>query len=450
MPEFRYQGIALSGKQAQGTVSAENLRLAKKRVQEIAEARKIRLTGIQKRSNFLWEVRRGEEVLKGQQKAYSKEDVERALQKMGYEVIRVQRDLLDFLNPKPPEAEVVSFIRISADLLRENMPYGEVLQLVIEDTSNKALKNVLKEIDADLKSGREGSEVFHRHERALGKFTAHMLGVASTSGNMVEIYESAAKFMERTQQFKKDMKSALVMPMVIVVAMGLAVAFYVAYIFPKTAVMFLKFGIDLKGQAPMTYYTLQFSTWFKANLAWVIAALVLPAIALARMLTTAKGQYYKDKYILKLPVVGSLIHKISIEIFCRVFYSLYSGAGENIEVIRTASESCRNRYMEQQIKTVAIPAMVREGAGIVEAFSLTGVFTENALARFRSGAETGTVREVSLQLANYYEKETGYRLRSVIDLVNLLISVFIMVVMIGLTVVSSETAVIKPKNPLIR
>ena len=450
MPEFRYQGVALSGRLAQGVISADNMRVAKKRIQEIAQARKIRLTNIQKRSNFLWEVRRGREVIKGQQKAYSKEDVERALQKMGYEVIRVQKDLLDFLNPKPPEAEVVSFIRISADLLRENMPYGEVLQLVIEDTSNKALRNVLKEIDADMKSGKEGAEVFLKQERALGKFTAHMLGVASTSGNAVDIYESTAKFMERTQQFKKDMKSALLMPIVIVVVMALAVAFYIAYIFPKTAEMFLRFGIDLQNQAPMTYYTLMLSDWLKGNIWWLLIALIVPALALVRALTTPKGQYIKDRLILKIPVVGSLLHKMSIEIFCRVFYSLYSGAGENIEVIRSASEACRNKYMEQQIKTVAIPTMVKEGTGIAEAFTMTDVFTENALSRFRSGSETGAVREAALQLANYYEKETGYKLRSVIDMVNLLISLFIMLVMIGLTVVSSETAVIKPKNPLMR
>jgi type IV pilus assembly protein PilC len=104
--------------------------------------------------------------------------------------------------------------------------------------------------------------------------------------------------------------------------------------------------------------------------------------------------------------------------------------------------------MEHQIKTIAIPSMVKEGAGIVDAFEKTGVFTENALSRFRSGSETGAVREVSLQLANYYEKETSYKLNSVIDLINLFISMFIMIVMIGLTVVSSETAVIKPENPL--
>ena len=105
-----------------------------------------------------------------------------------------------------------------------------------------------------------------------------------------------------------------------------------------------------------------------------------------------------------ISVIGSLLHKTSIEIFCRVFYALYSGAGENIDVIKMAAEACGNKYMEHQIKNVAIPLMVEKGAGITEAFEASGVFTKTAISRLHSGAETGTVKNTALQLAEYYEK----------------------------------------------
>ena len=145
--------------------------------------------------------------------------------------------------------------------------------------------------------------------------------------------------------------------------------------------------------------------------------------------------------------MGDLLHKTSIEIFCRVFYALYSGSGENIEVIKMAAEACGNKYMEYQIKTIALPLMVEKGMNITEAFEATGVFTKTAISRFHSGAETGTVKNTALQLADYYEKETGYRMRNAIDLIQLVISMIIMVVLTALTLVSSETATIKPKPP---
>jgi len=126
---------------------------------------------------------------------------------------------------------------------------------------------------------------------------------------------------------------------------------------------------------------------------------------------------------------------------------MYSGSGENIDVIRTAAEACRNKYMEKQIKEVTISLMIREGKGFVEALEESKVFTENALTRFSTGAESGTLRKVAIQIANYYERETTYRLKSIVDWIQVAVSFIILIVMTGLTIVSAETAVMQPKLP---
>jgi type IV pilus assembly protein PilC len=105
--------------------------------------------------------------------------------------------------------------------------------------------------------------------------------------------------------------------------------------------------------------------------------------------------------------------------------------------------------MEHQVKTVALPMMVQKGTGITEAFEAAGVFTKTAISRFHSGSETGTVKHTALQLADYYEKETSYKMKNAIDYIQLIISMVIMVVLTALTIVSSETATIRPKNPAI-
>jgi type IV pilus assembly protein PilC len=112
-----------------------------------------------------------------------------------------------------------------------------------------------------------------------------------------------------------------------------------------------------------------------------------------------------------------------------------------------AAEACGNKFMEHQIKTIALPMMIQKGAGITEAFEATGVFTKTAVSRFHSGAETGTVKNTAFQLAEYYEKETSYKMKNAIDFIQLWISMIIMIVLTALTLVSSETATIKPKNP---
>jgi type IV pilus assembly protein PilC len=320
------------------------------------------------------------------------------------------------------------------------------MQLLANDIQNRTLRETIKDINAELKQGKDSEKAFIKHEAVFGRFTAHMLGLASKSGNMAEIYESTAKFLERNAEFRKNLKSALITPIVTLIVLFGAVVYYVGYIFPATANLFRKFNIDLP---PMTKATLAISDFLVENMLLITIFSIIPIVAAARFFTTERGRFIVDRYVWQVPIIGQLLHKMSIEIFCRVFYALYSGAGENIEVIRMAAEACGNKYMESRIKTIALPMMVQKGTGITEAFEATGVFTKTAISRFHSGSETGTVKHTALQLADYYEKETTYKMKNAIDYIQLAISMVIMVVLTALTIVSSETATIRPKNPAI-
>lgn len=445
MAEFRVEGLTPSGKAISGVINAEDKKSAKKRAEEMARERKFKVTAIHERVSFLYRVQKGKDKpIDGEQKAFTPDEVRIALEKMGYKVQYVRKKLFgNKLKPAPP-VEVISFVRISTDLMRQKLPFNEVMQLLINDIPNPILRDCLKEINLELKQGKDSEKVFLKHQVVLGKFTANMLGLASKSGNMVEIYESTAKFLERNAQFKKSVRQALIMPLVTLFVLFLAVMFYVAYIFPATAEMFVKFKIELP---PMTKATLAFSDWLLDNIILVSLALIIPIVAFAQWARTERGQFMMAQYMLKVPVVGSLFHKTAIEIFCRVFYALYSGSGENIEVIRMAAEACGNKYMEFRIKTVAIPLMLEKGKSLTEAFQASGVFTETAISRLSSGAETGTVKNTAIQLAEYYEKETTYRLANVVQLIELSVQMVIMIVLTGLTLVSSETATVKPKAP---
>ena len=438
MEFFRYTAKDIRGKLIRGTVEADNKKEAKKSIDVIARKRRLDVQNIQQKVNFIYRAQRGtQEIQTGEQKAYSKEELQAALEKLGFKVLKVQKKLFDFKGGVP-SAEIASWIRLCADLLHENLAYDEILDLLGEDTTNKRMREVIKEISKDLKEGKEGSEVFGKHEDVFGKFPAFMLAVASTSGNMAEVYESTAKFMQRDEDFKRSMKKALVTPFITLFVIGLVVAYYVMVIFPETAGIFLKMGKTLP---PMTATTMDFSNFLQANWMIILAIIIVPVIALVMYIRTPNGALMKDKYVIRIPVIGDLLHKMSIEIFARVFYSLYSGSGENIEVIRIASQACRNKYIEQQMREVGIPLMLGEGKGIVEAMEETGVFTKTALSRFRSGAESGALRSNALQLANYYETETSYRMEKVVTLIDLMVTMIIMIVMVGLTVVSSETSV---------
>lgn len=439
MPDFRFQGVTASGKPVHGILQADKLQEAKQKADKLATAKKFQLQRVLPRRSFVYRAQKGaEKPVKGEQKAFTKEEVQGALERLGFKVLSVGPKLFE-MKMGVPMTDVVTFVRVSADLLREKLPFNEVLQLLQNDISNTTLREAVKEINSDLQSGKDSEEAFVRQEKALGKFTARMLGLASKSGNMVDIYESTASFLERQSEFKKSIKSALVMPLFTLAILMGAVVFYVAYIFPQTAELFVKMGIELP---PMTAATLKASYWLLDNMVAITIVIIALAVGMAWAFRQERVQFYKDKYMFAMPVMGNLIHKTTIEIFCRVFYALYSGAGESIDAIKLSAEACGNKFMEFQIKTIAIPMMLSRGTGLVEAFEATGVFTKTALNRFHSGAETGTVKKTALQIANYYEKETVYKLKNVVEFIQIIVAMIIMIVMTALTIVSSETATI--------
>lgn len=445
MPQFRLHAVSSKGKIIKTEFEATTKKEAKNKVENVSRKNGLKVRAIEKKENYIYKIQRGaKKPVTGEQEAYNKEELEKALKKLGYKVISINKKWFDFKGGVPMQ-EVVTFIRLSADLLKQKLSFDEILGLLYEDTQNTKMKEVIKQIQKDLKDGKEGDEVYGKHEDVFGKFAAYMLSVASTSGNMSLVFESTAKFLERDAEFKKNLRRSLMMPTVTVLAVIGVVLFYVGYIFPATAELFLEYDIELP---PMTAATLELSYWLQANWITIMLSFVIPLAAFIYYVKTPAGKLWLDKNIIKVPVIGDLLHKTSIEIFSRVFYTLYSGSGQNIEVIKVAAEACRNKYMEKQIKEIAIKMMLKDGAGLVESLNATGVFTNTAISRFKLGAESGALRENAKQLAQYYEIQTTYRMESVIDMINLFINLFIMIALIAITIVSSEAAIIKPKSTI--
>ena len=442
--EFRFTGTSENGQPVQGTVFAPSKRVAQQKANALAEKHRFSLQQLQERRAFLYKVKHpgSGKVVTGEQKAFTQEDVEKALAKMGLEVLRVEKKLISFQG-KPPQQDLIMFVRLSSNLLKEKLPFDEVLNLLVGDVSSKSLRQVIRDLNADLKAGVEAQQAFMKHQHMLGKFTAYMLGIASQSGNMSEIYEATARFLERQNEFKKSVKSAMITPTITIVVLIAVMIWYVWYIFPQTAGLLADLNMELP---PMTAKTLAFSKWMDANWGWVLGVVVTLIGGFVGWARTQKGKFLIHKTMIRLPVIGALLHKLNIEIFCRVFAVLYSGSGDNIAVIRIAAEACGNTYMEHQVKTITVPMMVAQGAELVKAMEASEVFTQMAIARFRSGSETGNVRSAAQQMADYYENETTLKLRTTVESIQTAVALVITVAIIFLTLVSSEIALIQPSQ----
>ena len=439
--EYRFRGTNKEGKPVSGTFTATGGREAKQHLAELKQRYQISVSTLERKRDWLYKVRvAGRAPFSGRQSAFNREDVEEALRRLGYENFKIGKVMFD-LPGKPSTADVLMFIRLSANMLRDKMNFGKILELLAEEQTSRKMKETLYQIESQLKAGAEGREVFIGFSNVFGRFPAFMLGLATRSGNMADIFDSTAEFIERDVEISKTIRKALLSPLITILATLAAFGYYVLEIFPATATLFTKYDMETP---PLTKATLNFSCWLQ-SVWWILGlGILVVALILWRWWSTPKGRVWRDRNIVKIPVLGPLIHKMSIEIYFRVFGTIYSGAGDNIETIRMAGEACRNAWMEDQIKRVTIPLMLREGEAFVPAMEATGGFTPTTITRLKTGQETGNLLTTSQQIANFYKAETTYRMANAIELMQTLVWLFVAAAITFLTLVSAEVANISP------
>lgn len=435
--EYRIQATDQSGRPIQRYITSLSLFAARKRAQGLAKNYGWRKVSVNKKKSYSYRVLRGSTQVDGVQSAYSKQEVVAALEKIGFTVKNVSR----FYDVKfaASSEEVVTFIGTSAKLLEQKLPYNEILQIMAGHVRDKNLRGALKAIIRDLKDGVDSRDAFLRQGKVIGHDTALMLGIASKSGDMKSIFESVARFVERQADFKKGLLSSMILPAVTTLALIGALVFYVMYLLPRMVEM-LK---PIMGEMPpLTAFSMEASDVLRENIFLILGVGIASIAGFYAYILSLDGRIWFDKWVVRIPYIGRILKNTSSELFCRVLGILYT-SGENIDAIQHAAEASRNRYLDKQIKAVAIPTMLKYGTEFWKALDMTGFFPEMIISRFRTAAETGSVKVTAVQLADYYEMENRYAMKSLVNVIEVGVSIVIMVSMVFLTLLSSETASIK-------
>ncbi|MDP2173356.1 MAG: type II secretion system F family protein [Candidatus Cloacimonadaceae bacterium] len=441
LTQYRFRGQSHQGKVVQGTFNVRTPREAKEYLEKLMRRYQLSIQSLERRKQYSYTVYLpGRRPIKKYQTAYSKEEVHDVLTKLGYTNFKIKPVLID-LHFKPGIQDVMMFIQLSTNMLKDKMSFGAVLDMLADEQTNRTMRETLLQIESQLKAGGEGREVFNMHTGVFGKFPAYMLGIATRSGNIAEVFAATGKFLQRDMEIRKSIRKALISPFFAVLATLGAVGYYVQEIFPSTAELFLNYNMPLPS---MTQATLELSTWLKMYGLFILIAVSGFVGGFIAMKRTDRGRLWYDEHIIRLPLIGHLIHKSSIDIYFWVFSTIYTGSGDNIDIIRISAEACRNTWMERQIKTVSIPMMLEKGEAFVEAMEASGVFTRTVITRLRTGQESGNVLQAAQQIAKFYEAETTYKLGNLIEYIQTLVALFIAVVISLLTLISAEIATITP------
>src|SRR5262249_43614540 len=241
-------------------------------------------------------------------------------------------------------------------------------------------------------------------------------------------------YLDREIETEHKVKSALAYPAIVMVLAVVVSTVLVVYVLPK----FRSFFASLHAKLPLpTRMLLAVARWISRWGLITLGIVAIAAIVGAIMSQTPRGREIKDQLLLKIPVIGDLIHTAIIERFCRLLASM-TVAGVALPEALAVTTAATNNTVFRKGLTEARAAMMR-GEGLAEPLSQTGLFPGAARRMFAVGESTGNLDDQLQAAANYLDRELDYRIKRFTTLIEpaVIIAVGLIVGFVAIALVSA-------------
>ena len=326
-------------------------------------------------------------------------------------------------------ADLVVFTRQHATMIDAGIGVVQSLQALAEQTPNKVMRDTIRDLCTRVESGESFSEALARHPKAFNRLYVAMVSAGEKGGLLAEILSRLATYLENTERLRKKVKTALMYPTVVTVVAIVITVFLLVRVIPTFKEVYDGFGAKL----PLpTELMIGLSNLVKHYL------LVLIILAGAGVWTwlwwikTKAGREFWDKQRIKLPVFGSIAHKICLARFTRTLSSLVRSGVPILEVLQIVSQTVGNVVMEKAIKTAA--SDIERGEGISAALAKHPVFPTMVVRMLSAGEQTGNIDTMLERVANFLDEEIDTTLSGLMSLIEPLLIVFLGVIIGGMVI----------------
>ena len=306
---------------------------------------------------------------------------------------------------------VMAFSRQMSSFLQAGIPVLDALEIVATQTGSAPMRIVINDIRASIHRGMSFSAGVKAHPDVFPAFYRAMLESAEYTGDLDEVLQQLSEYLERDIAAKRQVRSALTYPTVVIIVAFIAVIVMSVFVLPKFTGLYASLGAKL----PLpTRMLMGFTNFMTAYWLYVLGVIALLVVAMFAVIGGARGKARRDALAMRLPVVGHLFQLISLERFCRVLSSL-STAGVPLPIaIGLSADSTNNTLFQTQMLGVR-DALVR-GGGLYEPMAETGLFPIAARQMIQVGERTGNLGDQLGKAASYYEREVKFSMKKATEL----------------------------------
>ncbi|MGD1085845.1 MAG: type II secretion system F family protein [Verrucomicrobiota bacterium] len=326
-------------------------------------------------------------------------------------------------------ADLVIFTRQLATMIDAGLAMVQSLQALADQTDDKVMRDVIKDVTARVEGGDSFSEALQKHPKVFNRLYYSMVGAGEKGGLLAEILARLATYQENTARLRKKVKSALMYPVAVtIVAIGIT-TFLLVKVVPVFAGIFTDFG----GKLPTpTQYLINLSNFMRDHFVLIFVALGGSVGGWLYYIRTPPGRAYWDAKRIKLPIFGVIAHKICLARFTRTMSSLVRSGVPILEVLSIVQNTVGNVVMENALKTAAVD--IERGEGISTALSKHPVFPVMIIRMLTAGEQTGKIDSMLERVADFLDEEIETTLDGLTSLIEPILIVFLGVVVGGIVV----------------
>jgi type IV pilus assembly protein PilC len=376
----------------------------------------------------------GGEITEGVYDAESEARLRREHEEKGLHVLALQRAggwrLGDLALPKRTRVasrDFVVFNQELATLLKAGMPLVQSLDILRQRVNNPVFKSVLDDVYERVRAGSSLSEAFEAQgELFPGVYTASLLA-GEKSGNLEQVIRRYVAYVKVVATVKRRTISALVYPIILLALSVVVVSIIVLRVVPEFSAFYDQFGQELPLSTRVIVSVSKFAGTYLTTLA---IGVLLAGIVIWQWLQRPGQRERVDRWVLRIPALGSVARKFATSQASRTLATLLSGGIPLVSAIEISARSIRNRYMARELR--AAGQQVREGRAMAAAMSDTGAFPDVAVKMVEVGESTGALQEMLNSLADFYDEEIETNLGRFVTLVEPVLLVVMGLVIAGL------------------
>ena len=336
------------------------------------------------------------------------------------------------LNFRPVRTrDMIIATRQLATMIAAGLPLLNALIILGDQSDNPRLKQAIYKIRDDIEQGMTMWAAVARHPRIFSPIYINMLRAGETGGILEPVLEKLADYLEKEQEINSRIKAASIYPTIITIFAILMVFFITVFVMPTFVTMYQSSGAELPGP---TRVLLAISFFIRKRWVFLILGTIMLIIAFKLWSKTRQGRLVIDYLYLHLPVIGKTLSRLIVARFSRTLGTLLRSGIPVLQAMEIVEGTVGNKVIADAIKGAR--ANISKGESITVPLKATGVFEPMVTNMIAVGEESGSLDEMLIRMADYFEKEVMYMVDSMMAVIEP-VMIFMVALLVGGIVIAT-------------